>query len=358
MLRAVLPALVAVVLIATGALAGWWADGAIVSAVVLHAEPLLLVFALWGVATARWIGWPALSLGFSLGTIGFVAALRLPFPVEPHQALPPEWVSPVARCAAALKMPTEPVRVLQWTVDGAVGYDDLRGVVARAEPDVVVLHGVTQYGQVHGLAELVGGEERVIGHDGGATYVLAAGGFHPCGKDLEWTWETPGGQVYTLGFVGVPPGTIFPVLVASLPTPLGPEPGRFGGRMEEATSALLDALGGLQAASMVVVADARATRTYRRLDTRLAGLGLASVPVPPTWPAHLGRVPLLPLHPYARVWAAPAWARTSAEVVPSSTGRFAPLVATLAGARPAERAPVEAPHRKLDEPRLEKAPVE
>lgn len=355
MLRVLVPVAVALGLAGAGALAGWAGEAHRASALVLHGEPLVLVLLLWAVATARWAGRPGLSVGFSLGAIGFAAGLRLPLPVEAHEGTAPPWTSPVARCAAALRMPEAPVRLLQWTLDPTVDNAAVRAVVAATEADVVVLHGVTEYAQVAGLDDLRGGEQRVVGHATGATYVLATGGFHPCGDNAEWTTDVGPGDGYTVAFVGVPPATIFPLVVTALPGPLAED---YAGRMAATTGALYDVLGGLQGASTVLVADARATRTYRTLDVRLAGLGLGTVPVPPTWPARLGPVPFLTLHPYARVWAGPAWREASARQVATYVGRFAPVVAEMWGPQIEEMAPTKKPRRKLDEPRLEEAPSE
>jgi hypothetical protein len=353
--RFLAPAAVALGLAGAGALAGWAGEAHRASALVLHGEPLVLVLLLWAVATARWAGRVGLSFGFSFGAIGFAAGLRLPLAVAAHEGVPPDWTSPVARCAAALRMPEAPVRLLQWTVDPTVGNAAVRAVVAATEADVVVLHGVTEYSQVAGLDDLRGGEQRVVGHERGATYVLATGGFHPCGDEAEWTNDVGARDGYTLAFVGVPPATIFPLLVTALPGPLAEDYAR---RIAATTEALYDVLGGLQGASTVLVADARAPRTYRSLDARLAGLGLGPVPVPPSWPARLGPVPVLPLHPYARVWAGPAWREADARPVVTYTGRFAPVLTELWGPRVEEVAPTKTPRRKLDEPGLEEAPEE
>ncbi len=356
MVRVVLPSLLAAGLAVAGVLVGWGADRYAATALVLHAEPVLLVLAVWGIALLRWLGRPGLSIGLAVGTVAAVAGIRLPLPVGPPGGAPPPWIGPVSRCASALKVPADPVRLLQWTVDDTVAPSTVRAVVAASKANVVVLHGVGSTALAEAALDVTGGESKVFGAEGGAVAVAAAGGFHPCGDTLEWSdgLDTPDG--YLLTFVGVPPSTIFPLLVARFPAPVR---GDWSERMGAATDRVYDAVGGLQGASAVVVADAPAPRTYRMLDGRMAALGLGSVPLPPSWPARLGPVPLLTLHPYGRAWAGPIWRVTGTSRVLSPQGTHAPVLAVLEGpARPEVDAPVEAPRRRLDEPTIEPAPEE
>lgn len=328
--HALLPWVLAVAVGAVGALVGWGADRFAATALLLHAEPLLLVFAVWGIAVLRWRGRPGLSFGLAAGTVAAFAAVRLPLPIGPASAEPPAWSGPVGRCAAALDAPADPVRLLQWTLDGDEDPATVRAVVAAAEANVVVLHGADT-AAVGGALESTGGESRVYpGVDGApATAIVAAGGFHPCGDTLEWSdaMDTPDG--YALTFVGVPPSTVFPLVVARFPGPLAP--GDWAARMSAATRRVLDVTAGLQGASTVVVAEAPAPRTYRHLDGRMAAVGLGSVPVPPSWPARVGPVPLLTLHPYGRMWAGPIWRITRTSRVLAPEGSHAPVLAVLEG---------------------------
>ncbi|MFN7143147.1 MAG: hypothetical protein ACK4YP_05180 [Myxococcota bacterium] len=332
MVHVLLPWVLAVAVGAAGALVGLAADRFATSALLLHAEPLLLVLAVWGIAVLRWRGRPALSVGLAVGTVAAVAAVRLPLPIVPASAEPPAWSGPVGRCAAALDAPVDPVRLLQWTLDGHEDPATVRAVVAAAEANVVVLHGADP-AVVGGALESTGGESRMYpGVDGvPATAIVAAGGFHPCGETLEWSdaMDTPEG--YALSFVGVPPSTVFPLVVTRFPGPL--PPGDWGARMSAATDRVVDAIAGLQGASTVLVADAPAPRTYRHLDGRMAAVGLASVPVPPSWPARVGPVPLLTLHPYGRMWAGPIWRVTRTSRVLAPEGTHAPVLAVLEGPR-------------------------
>jgi hypothetical protein len=351
-LRALLPWLALSALAGLGALVGVGADRFALTALVLHAEPVLLVLAVWSIAAARWSGRLGLALALSAGTVLASAALRAPWPLAPAAADPPPWVSPVARCAAALRTPADTVRLLQWTLDGSEEPAAILDVVTESAANVVVLHGAPTPAVVDTIVSNLGGESRLHGSEGGATAVIAQGGFHPCGEGLQWSeaMDTPDGL--TLAFVGVPPSTIFPLVVTRLPHPA--TTADWGARMDTASGRLLNVLAGLQGPSTVVVADASAPRTYRNLDGRMAAVGLSSAPVPPTFPAHLGPIPLLPLHPYTRVWAGPIWRLSRVDALGVPRGQRAPVLAVLDGPhRAPDRAPVQPPRTPLDEPTLE-----
>lgn len=331
MLRALLPWLLAVAIAAGGLVVGWGADRYLVTALLLHAEPFLLVLAVWAAVAAVWAGRRAVAGAVLLGTLSAAVALRLPFPVAPSAGTPPEWMGAVSRCASALAPPTEPVRLLQWTLTGSEAPDVVQATVAAAGPGVLVLHGVTDPALVDVVLQEVGGESRFYPPDGGGTglAIVAAGGFHPCGEDLEWNeaMDTPYG--FTMSFVGVPASTVFPLVVTRLPGPLAG--GGWSARMTTASTRVLNALAGLHGASTVVVADAPAPRTYRTLDERMASVGVASVAVPPSWPARLGGLPLITLHPFDRLWVGPSWTDAVATRAPARAGLRAPVLTVLHG---------------------------
>ncbi|MES2641881.1 MAG: hypothetical protein V4850_20495 [Myxococcota bacterium] len=331
MLRALLPWLLAVAIAIGGLVVGWGADRYLFSALVLHAEPFLLVLAAWAAMGAVWAGRRGLAAALVLGAIVAALGVRLPFGVPPASGMPPEWMGSVSRCAAALRPPAEPVRLLQWTLQGDESAAVVQAAVAAAAPGVVVLHGVSDPALVGGILQEVGGESRFYPPEGGATglAIVAAGGFHPCGEELEWNeaMDTPYG--FTLSFVGVPSSTVFPLLVTRLPGPL--DGGGWSGRMTSASTRVLDAVAGLHGGSTVVVADAPAPRTYRYLDARMASVGVSTVAVPPSWPARLGGFPLLTLHPFDRMWVGPSWAQATATRAAARTGLRAPVLTILSG---------------------------
>ncbi|MDP2309664.1 MAG: hypothetical protein Q8P18_26830 [Pseudomonadota bacterium] len=331
MLRALLPWLLAVGLASGGLIVGWGADRYVLTALVLHAEPFLLVLAVWAALAAVWAGNRRVARALAVGSVAAVASVRLPYDVAPSGGVPPDWIGPVSRCAAALAPPAEPVRLLQWTLEGHEPIEVVQAAVAAAAPGVVVLQGVSDPALVMAVLEEVGGESRFYPPDGGGIglAIVVAGGFHPCGDAIEWTeaMDTPYG--FTLSFVGVPSSTVFPLLVTRLPGPL--DGGAWSERMTTASSRVLDALGALHGASTVVVADAPAPRTYRNLDERMAGVGVSTVAVPPTWPARLGGVPLITLHPFDRMWVGPSWTRAVSTRAEAGVGFRAPVLTILGG---------------------------
>lgn len=347
----ILPLLVSAVLTGVGVAVGWINDDSRLTATLLLLEPLLLVLGIWAATIARWRGASGVSLGISFGLVGATLAVRLPYPTVPPELSPPEWTDPVHRCASAIDMPVDPVRVLQWTLDGAVTRDDVLATVRAAQADVVVLHRVTNPTLFDEVAEAFGGESRLRGAEGGATGILASGGFHPCGGASEWT--DPEAADTSVQFVGVPPDTIFPLVVTRIQSAMDADAGRAASLRQT-----LSVLSGIQGASTVVVADAPGPRSSRDLSLEFGRIGLASLPVPPTWPARMGVLPLLTVHPFTRVWVGPIWRVVRAQRASARVGLHAPVVIELAG--PVDvvaPAPAE-PRRKLDEPAIEEAPAE
>jgi len=328
-LRAVVTWLLPVGLAAAGALVGWAADGHTLSALVLHAEPLLLVAAAWAVLGAFWARERELAYALGIGVIAAAVGVRLPFGLASSRGLPPAWTTAVHRCAAALSAPADEVRLLQWTLDGSEPASQVRAVVAGAAAGVVVLYGVADEELVRGVLEEVGGESRFFPPDGGSPglAIVAAGGFHPCGEELEWTEGMDSPYGYTLAFVGVPESTVFPLLVTRFPGPL--DTSDWAGRMNASTQRVYELVAGLQGASTVVIADASAPRTYRALDRQMASAGVSTVAVPTSWPARLGSVPMLTLHPYDRAWVGPSWASAASARVSAPVGSRAPVVTVL-----------------------------
>jgi hypothetical protein len=328
-IRTLAPWFLALMLASGGVLVGWGADRYAWSAVLLHAEPVVLVFAAWAVAWAALAGRRALAFGLAAGAAFGFLGVRIPYEDAAPPTAPPDWLAPVQRCVNALNAPAAGLRVLQWTLDGVTAREDVVAAAETARADVVVLHHLADASIAEAVADALGGEQRFHPPEGGGDgmAIIASGGFHPCGEATEWSeaMDTPYG--YSLAFVGVPPDTVFPLLVTRLPGPL--ESGAWAERMSTATGRVASVLEGLQAASMVVAADAPAPRTYRHLDGRMAALGLSTVPVPPNWPARWGSFPLLTLHPYDRAWVGWAWRVDAARRVDASVGLRAPVLTVL-----------------------------
>jgi hypothetical protein len=332
--RRSLPSLLLFVALGGAGLAvGRRADHAAWSALVLHAEPLLLVLGAWLVFLAGTFGRRGLAVAILAGGVVAMVGVRLPYALPEVAASPPEWTSTVQRCVGGLHAPRSGVRLLQWTLDGVTDPAPVIAVAELTKPDVVVLQHLADPALAEAVLQVVGGESRMHAPEGGGegVAVIARGGFHPCGEALEWSEAMDSPYGYTVHFVGVPPDTVVPLLVTRLPGIL--DGGGWSERMATATARVSGAIAGLQSPSMVVVADAAAPRTYRYLDAQMAALGLGTVPVPPSWPARWGGLPLLTLHPYDRVWAGVAWRVEAARRVDATVGTRAPILTVLAPAQ-------------------------
>lgn len=318
---------IAAALAVTGAVLGFAADRWWWTAVLLHAEPLLLIAVLFAVYLALASDRRARAFAIAGGGLFGFGFLRAPAAYGPAVPPSPEWARTVAWCAASLPPPVDDFRLLQWTLDPSVGRDDVRELVSLLAPGVTVLQGVADERLPRELAGEFGGEYLWVPRADGGLALVTTGVFHLCRDASSWgeAQEDPYGA--TLVFAGVTPETAFPLLVGRLP---GPEhPVGWAGRSAAARDRLAAILGAVQAPTTIVAADASAPWTYRRLDGGMGALGLRAVPVPPNWPAHLGAGPGLPIHPYDRLWTGSAWTTTSSRRVQVDVGVRAPVLTEL-----------------------------
>ncbi len=298
-------------IVVAGAWVAWSADDARWSALVLHAEPFLLVAAAFAVYGALVTRRPARAVGLLVGTVVTAALLRVPGrgpDGDPLQGWNPnerQDLTRVVGCARDLAPPADDVRLLMWTVNDEVPAADVRAVVEAVEPDVTVLHGVRDAGLADAVREDLGGDSIHIAPEGGGrgAVVHTRGVFHLCGELARWGEAEDSPTPVTVLFAGTTPDTAFPLIVGRLPGPWeGPVWEPRSGRARIARVAAL-----LGAESTVVALDASAAWTYRHLDGHLSGAELAPLSVPPSWPTRVGPVRVLPLQPYDRAWAGRAW---------------------------------------------------
>ncbi len=318
------------------ALAGWVsasADSASWSAYVLAWEPALAVGLLWLAYAAAVQRWSALAIATLTGVVASLALLHRPEPAH-RPGLPPMWATEVQGCAQGLTPPKGRVRVLQWTLEGVSDGASVLGLVQQVEPDITVLHGKIGRGLGDGLTEALGGEfvvKEAEGDDDGRI-VHTRGAFHRCGDASDWSDAVDGPYGATLLFVGIDAQTAFPLVVGRLP-PLGAslaDWARENERARDRLSGLADLLG---APGTIAVADASATWGHRRLDGTMAGAGLGAVRVPPSGPLAWGNVPLLPLHPWDRMWAGAGWRVVRSDRLPVPEGARGAILTELGPAR-------------------------
>jgi hypothetical protein len=308
-----------------GVVVGGGGGGSAWTAAVLVGEPC------WTIATLftmhllltrrrRAAAW-AVGLG---STVALFAMRATPLP-EPPQIRPPSWSQRVSRCAAALPPPTDNVRVLQWT--SPPDLDAVAGAMVTVEPDVTVIFGVDDPAASDELLARFGGEVQRLGD----ALVHVRGVFHLCGDDAAWVQGEARAWPTAVAFVGVPGGTVFPLVVGRLPA--WGAVADWGTRWGEAAERLTAVAGAAVVDGAVVVADAGAPWTFRHLDGALVAAGLRRVVVPPSWPARVGGLPALPLHPYDRVWTGAGWRVAESRAVPmeGTGGERVGVVTTLVG---------------------------
>ena len=319
-----------------GGAVGLVGERSLLGALLLWGEPLLLGVMVYGVLAQlvlakRPLRAAALVTGTALGARALHPGVE-PTPIDGTEA---EWSERLRDCADALEVPTEPVRFGLWTHAGPLDRDDLARLVAPL--DVLVLVGPDAQEasraaelQLHGARKVLPGDTPT--HD---IALVVRGGFRSCGGE-DQTWEMPlpadepGGARALLSFPEVAGKGAVPLLAVALDRPASPAslpgwPSRVlaGSRH---LSALVRALGPEQ---VVVLGDFQAPRAYRGLRAHLLGADLASVHVPATWPARLGPLPLLPLHPLDRAWHGSGWAKVRAEAPELGEQPRRPLVVEL-----------------------------
>lgn len=303
----------------------WGADATRWSALALHTEPLLLLVlalaAYRALVGRRWGVVAGLALGAPVGA----ALLRIPASPAVAQHEPPLWGRAVQSCASMLSAPNASVDFLQWTLSDGTPEADVRHAVTIIDPDVVVLFNLADPGVLETMVEEEGGEAHFYPPQaaGGGFGVYTRGAFQICGEADEWTEALDSAGGYAVSFVGLVGDLVFPLVVARFPGPL--VAGDFGTVLRSASTRVTDALDVLDVPGVVLLADAPVTSTYRDLLGSIRGTGLVSVPSPPNWPAHLGRLRLLPVHAYDRAWAGPGWTTVASRRIGVASGTRAPV---------------------------------
>ena len=326
-------ALWAGVVAGAGAWVGVSADSSAWSARVLQLEPLLMVVAVWGVYAAFVRGWSAFAWGSVVGLTLALGAVHRPVrPLPPGE--PPLWAEDVLDCARGLRPPSDPVRVLLWTLEDVRDPAEVLSVVQNAEADVTILHGTLGRGLGPAIVSGLGGSFVVKEAEGAGDgrLIHTRGVFHACGEASNWSEAVDGPYGVTLLFAGVAEGTTIPLVVGRLPALDAPllDWGAEAERARARLSGMVDILG---ARSTVVVADAGATGAYRWLDGAMGGAGVRSLAVVPSGPVRVGRLPGVAVHAWDRVWAGGAWSLRGSERIPTAQGVRAPILVELVPVR-------------------------
>ncbi len=312
------------VLVVCAAAVAWSGDSERWSAIVLHAEPIAWVLGVWAVYGFWWAAQRRRALTVAVGVTLAGAVLHVPPTWVSRSPRPeaPAWLAGVQRCAAALGTPEDTARILSWNVADVDDTARVGQVVAAASPDLTVLYGVADEVLADALRAELGGESIVLGAPHPAV-VHTRGVFHLCGDDAQWS-DASGA---TLLFAGTTPDTAFPLLLGHLPAPT--DPGGWAASASAARGALAMLVDRLASRSTVVLADAHSTATFYRVDADLLDAGAVGVAMPPSWPARLGALPFLPLHPWDRAWVGPGWRSAGAWRLRAAVGVRAPILVRL-----------------------------
>ena len=327
-LAVLIPAALGLVLGAIGEQTPW-------TAALILGEPLILIVAVYGVGALLLSRRPAVALGLAIGTILLAAGVRqAPVPRPPTADAPP-WAEAIRGCAVVPQAPQGPLRVLVWTVaPGTLPQVD-NALLDGARPDLMVLVGVADEGLARILGVALGGEGMAIPADrpeAGVTLVVR-GAFQICGGQTDrWVSSaaSASGQSRVIAtFPEVAGVGVLPFFAVHLEGPAGswmdwPE------RLDAGAELLGAAVRALGVQRAVVAGDLASPRTYTHLSGLLRGAGLLPASAQPSWPTHLGPVPLPPLHALDQVWAGDAWRPTDSAAFEARGQPRAPVVVGLA----------------------------
>lgn len=286
---------------------------------LLLGEPVLWMLLagllLWGlmrrkliVSTAASCAWLLLVLGARTPATAQSVDLSLPGP------------SPTVRaCAAHAVEPTGPLRVVSWNSGGqplqaAEALLDLDADLyvvqeLRSPEDLDALST-----QLQGTASEVGVQFAEAFAGAGTGLVVREGWFGVCGSAQEelWTQEL-GAQgerraLSTLSFPVVDGVGMVPLISVHADRPAGPMelPG-WPDTLAQTGAQLARTAAALEAPGVVVLGDTNSHGTFRQMNARMRGAGLAWTGGGASWPARLGPVPMLPLYQLDRAWTGRAW---------------------------------------------------
>lgn len=295
------------------------------SALLLHAEPVLLTALAVG-AYAAWTARFRVMAGGLLvgGVIGF-GLVRLPAQAAGPMRAAPAWAARVQSCAAAIDPPTAPVGLLQWTLGSDVDEDAILRAVEVIEPDVVVLFNLPDSAVLVAVEDRLGGEYAFLPPTATSAGlgIYTRGEFSLCDGVDEWVDGLDGPGGIHVGFVGLGRTATFPLVVTRFPAPWSA--GDWSAEMADSGERLSALLDTLRSPLTVVMADAPVTGTYRHLFGELAALGVRPVATPPNFPARFAGLPLLPLHAYDRMWIGGGWVPLTSRRVRMDSGIRTPV---------------------------------
>lgn len=321
---------------ALGLALGELAEGTALTALLLWAEPLVLALGVYLVLALAFGRRPRVAFGLALGLALMVAGARIQPAFEPHTVEPPSWAQLLRGCALVPEPIRAPVRVMLWTVRPGRPPDASALNLEMEQPDLVVITGTADVGLGRTLQRALGGEALSIPGAAPESDMLIAvrGAFQFCGgEDDHWVLELgseAGGARAVASFPEIAGAGILPLVALRLSGPGAlAEWGGWPERLASAGDGVSGLASALASRQILVVGDVHAPRTFARLGGALRGAGLAAARTPPSWPAALGPLPMLPLHPLDQVWMGPAWASSASRALSAQGQARAPVVVDL-----------------------------
>ncbi len=337
--RAQLGALgIAIIPATAGLLLSWAGERSSFAALLLLAEPALLCLALY---VMLWLAWERRLL-FSLSALSGVIAAGLALHRAPT-ALPlddpdPAWAADLQACLARMPRGQAPVRLLSWTLSPTAPLDVTPTVLAAHGPDLVVLRGLSRPGFAASLGRRRGAEVTTVPgeHPEQTTALIARDGFLRCGDaGPTWTLALPTAQGdaarMVVAFAKIRDVGVVPLISVTLD-----RPSSVGGWGDWPRRLLL---GARRAATVsrtiapdrtLLVGDLASPRTFRQVTGLFLGAGLEEIAIPATWPTRLGRLPMLPLHAFDRMFAGRQWRTEQVRVLASGVQPRSPVLVELA----------------------------
>jgi len=297
---------------------GLVADRSAAGALLLLAEPLLAVLAVYvGLALALHCHW-RLAGASAAGLLAGFAAMHLPPTLHPPPPLRPTWSQGLRDCAQGGDTHLQgPLRLVQWTVDPSRPLaDEALADLARGA-DLFVLQGASSPAPGTTIADAMDGQVRFYpaGEAGlGGLTVAVRGNFLRCGSE-EDAWGAPlparegGGARMVVNLIEVEGVGRIPLVSVQLDSPHGPADwADWPDRLDQGARQVAAAVQAIDPDRVLLVGDLGVPPSFRHLAGQLEGAGLRELALPPSWPARLWGLPALPLHRLDRLWVGRDWA--------------------------------------------------
>lgn len=330
-----LPALLVPVLLSLAL--GVVGEGSAITAMTLWLEPLLLAFGLYAILALLLHRRFRLAFGVTLGLALLVIGARMRPALNPAAGTPPDWAPELRSCAQAIEPAQGGLRLMSWTLSPGERADVTTLPLEAARPDLVVINGTTDADLGAALGVALGGEVMPLDAPDPASRMLLAvrGAFQLCGEEedhwVEELPEEPGGGRIAATFPEISGVGVVPLITVRLGGPGGPgDWALWPERVASAGAKLAGLARTLGPSGLVLAGDLHVPRTFSHLKATLRGAGLIDLDTPPTWPAHLGPLPMLPLHNVDQVWAGGRWRESWTGALAARGHDRTPLVVDLA----------------------------